>query len=544
MTLHLHSDDETPSSRGRSLWVLAVLWLAWMTLPYLLAWWWGRHQGLIFAGFLHNPYDNFTYLAKMRQGYQGAWVYRLAFTAQPGPGAPIFLYYLALGHVARWLHVELLSVYHAARLLNGGLLFAALAYATRTWFPRRPWAQRFGLGLSLFGSGLGWVYFPMLPQEIPPDMGIPEAYPYLAVLTNPHFPLALALLVALIAWPWPGPSTWRRRSLWVLLAVLLSVVYPFGVVVVLAALALGGLPLWGWHRLRRRLSPDAALVRWPGSWERAVWVALGGLPYPLYALWAIRQDPTLVVWNAQNVTPSPPWWQLLLAVSPALPVALYSAWEQWGRGHLPSGWQSPTWAWAVNSVALAQLPLALQRRFFVGAYPPAALSVTQELAALRPRVRRKWALIVLALSLPATFLWMSGYGFLIFQGSPTLYLSRDEYAAFAWIRAHTPSEALFLSSHETGARLAAFTGRRVFVGHLFETPHAVAEMDFVRAQFCQHTDPAVKAQTLAARGTDYIFVGPTERELCQGSVHLPAGIREVFRQGEVVVYALTATEEK
>ncbi|NPA30815.1 MAG: hypothetical protein GXO37_02310 [Chloroflexi bacterium] len=540
--------SEAPSTSAARRWdpvllVLGGLWLAWMTLPYGLAWWWGRRQGLVFAGFLYNPFDNFTYLAKMRQGYQGAWVYRLAFTAQPGPGAPIFLYYLALGHLARLLHASLLTVYHAARLLNGGLLFAALLHAVRTWFPQRPWAQRFGLGLALFGSGMGWTFFAWLPQHPPPDMGIPEAFPYLAALTSPHFPLALALLVALIAWPWSRAVTTRTRLAWVLMAGLLSVIYPFGVVVALAALALGGLPLWWWNRLSRRLGPKPTPRVWPRPWERAAWVALGGLPYPLYALWAIRQDPTLVVWNAQNVTPSNPWWQMLLAVSPALPVALYWAWEQWGRGLLPAGWQAPTWAWAVNSVVLSQIPLSLQRRFFVGAYPPAALTATSTLARLPKARRRKWALGVLALSLPSTLLFAVGFLMLIFQGSPVLYLTPAEEAAFAWIREHTPPEALFLSSPDTGARLVAFTGRRVFVGHPLETAHATDETDFVRALLCQQGDPEAKARDLAARGAAYVFVGPREREFCQGEVYLPADAREVFRQDDLVIYALPGPNE-
>ncbi len=531
--------NDTARPSAYAAWLpLAGLWLAWLTLPFLLAWWWGQRQGLVFAGFLHNPYDNFTYLAKMRQGFQGAWVYRLAFTAEPGPGAPIFLFYLALGHVARLLHAPLLAVYHAARLINSILLFAVLWRTVRVWFPRQPWPQRFGLGLALFGSGMGWTYFPLLPNDIPPDMGVPEAYPYLAALTNPHFPLALALLVMLVAWPWSGPTTARRRAQWAGLAALLSVVYPFGVVVALAALAMGGLPVWWWNRLSRRLGATAPATLWPSSWQRAVWIAAGGLPYPLYALWAIRQDPTLVVWNAQNVTTSNPWWQMLLAVSPALVVAAYWGWRQWGQGRLPNRAQAPTWAWALFSVPLSQVPLALQRRFFVGAYLAAALSATQALKDLAPRVRRRWGLAIWMLGLPTPALLLAGYGLMIVQGSPVIYLTADEHAAFAWIRTHTPADALFLSSHESGARLVAFTGRRVFVGHPLETAHATDEVEFVREHLCQPSD----TKALQARGTDYVFVGPRERALCPQGVHLPPGVQPVFRQGQVTIYALTAAD--
>ncbi len=526
--------------RPRGLGALALLWLVWLTGPYLLAAWMGRRHGLVFAGFLHNPYDNFTYLAKMAQGWHGAWVYRLAFTTQPGPGAPIFLYYLALGHLARVLHAPLLAVYHAARLLNGMLLWAALAYAVRRWFPQRPWAQRLALGLALFGSGMGWLRLPFVPAEMPPDMGVPEAYPYLAGLTNPHFPLMLALLTVLVLWPWSGPVTRRRRALWLALAALLSVIYPFGVVVALAALGVGGLPGWWWQRMRRRLQPAEATINWPAAWHRALWVALGGLPYPLYALWAIRQDPTLVAWNAQNLTPSPAWWVMLLALSPALPVGLYWMWEHWGQGRLPAGYQAPAWAQAVNSVFLSQLPLALQRRFFAGAYPPAALGVVAGLEPLPQPARRRWTLAVVGLSLPSTLLVLAGYLILMAQGSPVLYLTPDEQAALTWIRTHTPAEAGFLSSPETGARIPALADRPVVVGHPMETPQAAQATAFVRQVLCEPGDWQAKARAARERGAAYLFIGPREAAFCRGTPDEPQGLPVVFARGAVRIYALPA----
>lgn len=516
---------------------LGVAWLLWMTLPYLAGHLWGRKHGLVYAGFVHNPYDNFTYLAKMWQGYRGSWVYRSPFTELASDGAPLFLFYLALGHVARWLNLGLLTVYHAARLVSGGLLFAALLRTVRAWFPDEVWAQRFGLALSLFGSGLGWLVFPFQPQEVPPDMGIPEAYPYLAVISSPHVTLTLALLVVLIAWPWPGPITRGRKALWVVLAALLSVVYPFGVAVALAALALAGLP--GWWRLRRPGRSCALAPRaWPPAWQRGLWIALGGLPYPLYTWWAVRLDPVLAAWNAQNITPSAAWWLMALALSPALPLALGSAWRHWReRGRLPASAQGPAWVWAAASVAWSQVPLALQRRFFVGAYPPAAMAATWGLATWPQARRRRGSLLLLVLSLPSTVLLLSGHIVLMAQGSPVLYLSPAEAQAFAWIREHTPPEAVFLSGLESGARLPAYTGRRTFVGHPLETPNAAAALEWAEAMLCEPGDPQGKAQAVRARGGRYVFIGPRERQMCDGTAHPPAG-RVVYRNAEVMIYTL------
>ncbi len=520
----------------RVLWGLALLWLAWMTVPYGLVAWWGRRQGLVFVGFLHNPYDNFTYLAKMRQGWEGAWVYRLAFTPQPGPGAPLFLFYLALGHLARLLNLRLLTVYHAARLLTGALLWWSLWRAVRAWFAGR-WARRFGLTLVLFGSGLGWLLFPFRPEKVPPDMGIPEAFPYLAVLSNAHFPLALALSIILVLWPWSGAILWRSRLLWAGLAALLGVVYPFGVAVVLSALVLGGLPLWWWQRLSARLTAATRARSWPAVWERALWVGLGGLPYPVYA-WAVTHlDPQLAAWNAQNITPSPPWWVMTLALSPALPLALFMAWEHWGQGRLPAQHESPAWGLALGSLALSQVPIALQRRFFAAAYPPTALMVTARLASLPARPRRHLSLAVLALSLPSTLLLLMGFFFLAAQGSPVLYLTPDEDAALTWVRDHTPAAAVFLSSPEMGARLAALTGRRVVAGHPMETPHFAMARERIRTVLCAPVDEPAKKDAWQATGAHYLWVGPRERAFCaEQGLHLPAGLRLLYHKGEVRVY--------
>src|SRR5574338_1585251 len=85
-------------------------------LPYLLAFILAGPQH-VFTGFLVNTADGATYLAKMRQGYEGFWQFTLAFTAQPGEGAHLFLFYLFLCHLARLSNLPLLIVYHLARLL-------------------------------------------------------------------------------------------------------------------------------------------------------------------------------------------------------------------------------------------------------------------------------------------------------------------------------------------------------------------------------------------------------------------------------------------
>ena len=55
--------------------------------------------------------------------------------------------------------------------------------------------QRFGL-IVILGSGLGWIaaFF----QQSTSDLWVAEAYPFLSAYTNPHFPLAIALMLFLL----------------------------------------------------------------------------------------------------------------------------------------------------------------------------------------------------------------------------------------------------------------------------------------------------------------------------------------------------------
>src|SRR3989304_2049355 len=105
------------------LFVSGVMFIL-IALPYLGAAQ-AAGQDYHFGGMLLNPVDGNSYLAKMYQGWQGNWQFRLPFTVESGEGAYLFLYYLFLGHLARLGGISLLLTFHLARL--GGSLFMLLA---------------------------------------------------------------------------------------------------------------------------------------------------------------------------------------------------------------------------------------------------------------------------------------------------------------------------------------------------------------------------------------------------------------------------------
>ncbi len=109
----------------RSLIFLTALTVLLAALPYVYA---AQRGGgdFVFNGFLLNPLDGNSYLAKMREGWQGSWQFSMLYSSQAPQGSYLFLLYIALGHLARWLGLPLLLVFHGARIAGAIALCLAL----------------------------------------------------------------------------------------------------------------------------------------------------------------------------------------------------------------------------------------------------------------------------------------------------------------------------------------------------------------------------------------------------------------------------------
>jgi hypothetical protein len=68
--------------------LLLVLYLLFLTVPFVFAFA-VPDTDIVFGGFFAKPIDGNSYLAKMRQGYSGNWLFVLPYTAEPGAGSAI-----------------------------------------------------------------------------------------------------------------------------------------------------------------------------------------------------------------------------------------------------------------------------------------------------------------------------------------------------------------------------------------------------------------------------------------------------------------------
>lgn len=544
--VHLLAKFQSYLSTHLPLFIFTCLLLVVISLPYIYATV-SASDSYVFGGFLLNPLDGNSYLAKLYQGWSGSWHFTLPFSAEAGQGGYLFLFYLFLGHLARWTGVSTLVMFHLARLVSAVfLVWAIYRFLSRLLASSNPPVAIFAL--AVFGSGLGWLAIPF--GAFTSDFWVAETYPFLSAYTNPHFTLGLALLIFLLTQALQpsvsiptdaGQSSIARikKPLSILLpSCLLALVNPFGVLI--ALMALGGLVVWDFLLLRK--SPPyvpshpahpGLFRRLPASFAPLMWTFLGGAPFLIYAFLVIRIDPFLAVWNAQNITPSPPLWDLLLSLSPALLLAVPGAWLSL---RLVDNRARLLVAWLVVDLLLLYLPVSLQRRLMTGLFIPvvglAAIGI-QHWLQISPRRARLALIATLILALPTNLVLLLAAFSGIQSHNSLLYLHRNEAHALVWIAENTPARAIILAAPETSLFIPAHTGRRVLYGHPFETLNAEQEKIAV-AQFYA-ADLSDALDYLAERQVDYIFFGPREQDL--GTLPPLPGWQPVYQVDGVVIYA-------
>ncbi len=271
-------------------------------------------SGHVFVGFFYLWDDATTYLAKMREGWEGSWAWQNRYTTESSPTAYLFLFWIFLGHVAAVTHLPLIVVFHLARvaaafaLMAAGWLFISHFVADRT-------ARRFAMFFLAFGLGLGLVIWavgkPVVfdGQTEALDLRMPELSAFYSVLALPHF--AWSGVFAALGVPLTLKAIQRGNFALALLAGLAwlgqASIHPQMPVLMGGAALVATL----WRR------PDSARGWGAGAIAFAV-----PAPYVLYSYLAFVGNPEVLRWtfHSKNAV-APETISLLFALAPQLLLA-------------------------------------------------------------------------------------------------------------------------------------------------------------------------------------------------------------------------------
>src|SRR5436309_12633194 len=420
-------------------------------------------HGQVFMGFFYLGDDANTYLAKMRQGFEGAWSWQNRYTTEESPGAYLFMFWLLLGHIAAIAGRPLIVVFHLARVAAAVALMAA-AWLCITHFIQDGGARLFAFFFCAISLGMGYVIqalgHPVIfgnPTDTL-DWRMPELTAFYSVLALPHF-------------AWSG------------------VFAAAGVVLTLNAIQRGSLVFAGLAGLawlgQASIHPQmpilmggataVALLLRPASprgWLAAV-VAFGiPAPYILYSYFAFVGNPEVQRWTFHSKNALPPeGFSFFFAIAPQLLLALTGLPVALRRRSREDIFLI---AWLVLLAAILYLPNPagdLRRRFLDGLYLPlAVLAAMAMYETILPRLRsaRAHALI------PFAYVAFASIGSAFLVLAPLAVATQPQYSVpstwfdgLTWLGGQPPGRVLAMPG--VGLYIPAYSSDTVYVGHYDET---------------------------------------------------------------------------
>ena len=443
-------------------WVIVIsgLLVALTLVPY--AWALATNEtadGWQFMGMLSNPKDGATYLSKIEQGRRGAWLFELRHTPESHNGAGFHTFYIFLGHIARLTGLSSRLIFHIARVATSLLMYISIYQLGATiWIRLRP--RRLFFTLLSVGSGLGWLLLLLDPGELAADMNIPEAFPFYAAYTNPHFPLSIASLALIAALyiivfrrGFTAPPSVDNGGLGLmLLAMALSLVQPTALVSIGAALGLYVLARW----YLTKEFPNHEL-----RWSAMLW--LPAIPFAVYDFAVFHFNDIMGEFNRQN--------QRRLALGLVIPIVYFAvrALEDYWFYIVPKNWRAPA--------IIALIVFVVPSNVIVLAIP-----------------------LVGAVASPERGL------------DAGLLIDDDYWEQLQWLDANGENDAVVLAAPTISLWIPAYTRQRVVYGHEYETVPKAERLrqveDWYRGTDCD---------TLLGDGLPfevrYILWGPQERDL-------------------------------
>ncbi len=439
--------------------LLAVL----TAVPYVYGYLVQPH-GQVFMGFFYLGDDANTYLAKMRQGWEGAWAWQNRYTTEDSPAAYLFMFWILLGHIAAVTNLPLIVVFHLARVAAAIALMAA-AWLCITHFIQDRGARLFAFFFLAFGLGMGYVIqalgHPIVfgNRTDTLDWRMPELTAFYSVLALPHF-------------AWSG------------------VFAAMGIPLTLKAIergdlrlgALAGLAWLGQASIHPQMpilmggaAFAATLVRRPPT--RMGWLA-GAVafaipaPYILYSYLAFVGNPEVQRWTFHSKNSLPPeGFSFLFAIAPQLLLALVGV---PGAIRRRSREDLFMLAWLVLLAVILYLPNPagdLRRRFLDALYIPLViLGARGMFEVIVPRIRSARGKRLVPFSYVAFA--AVGSAFLVLAPmlvatQPQYVMSRPYYDGLTWLG--DQPQGRVLSMPGIGLYVPAYSGDTVYVGHYDET---------------------------------------------------------------------------
>ncbi len=524
---------------------LAVLLISF--LPFLYATVLAKNSGRFYSGFLViNGYDTMVYLSQIEEASQGKFLTSNLFTSEQ-PALKYFSpLWLALGQFSKLTNISPLATFQLSRLVFGFIFFWGLYLFLSRFIKPVKW--RFLAWLILiFGSGLGLatlsrnVFLDFNSQYyLGIDLTVPEANIFNSLFHSPLFILSQICLLLIFWWLIERLicSGWPETIASGLLILLLGLIHPFDLLTVVA--------VSGFYFLIEFLNKRGVKFK--------QWLKLGALfcfsLMPLAYFYYLKiSSPIFLSWHQQNICLSYGIYNYLIGyglIFIGFLIGVYPALKSFNKY-----WR---WlaVWAIVGWLLVYWPFQYQRRMLNGLHLPMSLVAILGLMIAWQFLGRKIKIsplvkkTILALFLTAIFstnVFLAALELVNLNFSGERYFMKPEARqAFKWLKSQTDFKDNILSASPSGALIAAYSGRHIYLGHSIQTVNFDNKAEMVKWFYGINNDDKLKASWLTQEGITYVFYSQAERSLGHFDPFKKPYLKAVWQKGESAIFKVLPKE--
>jgi hypothetical protein len=536
-----------PNER-RWLYYFALAVMVVTCVPYLLAFS-QEGQNWRFSGFLFGVEDGNSYIANIRTGSAGSWVFRTPYTTYPQNGTIIFIHYLLLGKLvsASAPQSQFVMIYHIFRIISGFLAILA-TYDFLALFIKEIRFRRICTALVTIGGGLGWVVLFLKGstwlESLPVEFLSPEAFGFLSLLGFAHLALARAFLLwGLRAYLLAGQT--HRQKNWLgslftgVLWLLTALAQPLVGMIVGAVPVVHLLVTAGWLLSHREEHVSFNWAVWKQYLKRALIAGAVAGPFVLYNAVSFSLDPFLKLWNQQSAIPSPNPVYYLLAYGLILPFAIFGSVQMFRREPWLASFLVP---WIIVFMVAIYLPFSQQRRLLEGVWVALVALAGYLLSGNHVALEKNRSFFhktqawivkfnpVLFFSFIPTVLFFTGIVFAGISPIQPRFEPAKKTAAFEYLARIALPDEVVLSSYQTGNALPAWSPVRVVIG----MGTLSANADLLQSQIAGFYQPITsmdeRQKLLGLQRVQYVFWGPEERSMGDWDPHEATFLKPIFEQ--------------
>lgn len=547
------------------LWIAIVLFAV-TSVPYVFAYA-AAPSNRVFMGIALNVPDHAQYFAWLRS-HADAFLISNRMTPEPNGAVFFNLLWWMLAGVARAFGLQYAGVYQILRVL-GVFVFVFVAYRLIAAAIDDRRQRAFALLLVCFTSGFGWVLvllkYTLARGELffPLDVYVAEGNTFLGALGSPHFLAAAAYAGCFELFLRAYREPQRRGRFLIacgLFAQFMGWQHAYDLLIIWGVLAAFVVlrEAAGIAEVVQGAGPGASSLPSRRLLAGRAWSALHSLivvgvlscPPAIYALALTSLDPlwgtVLAQFGNAGVWTPPPWRLPVLFGFTFLAACVMAVRDLRRRMTTFSDARLLVLVWFLVSFVLIYLPTDYQIHMLNGWQIPMSILAARWIVEHAAPQLRSWfaplrlrfvAGAFLLAVLPTNAYLFSWRLLELGRHQYDFYLTRADVSGLSWLSANAGPDDVVLSSLNIGQYVPVMTDAHAYLAHWAQTAHFYSRRDAVQRFFSADAGRAERRHILLAHSVDYVFVGPAERRLPDFDARAVYGMRVVFMQEDVTIYA-------